>query len=484
MKHLLLILMVLMTLSSLSSAEDITITPDNVTDLQLLDTLGYGRPVSIAIHDEKIAIGTYHGVLLYDNRDAEPRFLLPEVALLRQVVFSPDGTILITAGAVYAGGTTDMQAVLYGWDTTTGELLFSYVDDQELLFVDVAISTDGTKLLAGGYGRRMLMWELASIGTTPPQEVDFSETEELARWVFVTLQVSLSADGSIGAAVFYSLSLDNSNIVYVWDTATGEVLLSLDETMFDIGVHDVLLSDDGESIIVSNTVWDVQTGSKLADSEDYVWRLQRTDGFFVTAGAQVRLYDSLAALIDETPEWTMTIDQEYHDVQAVDVTSAGVIAVLYTSFEVDLIRDGVSDDRWSLVSESEEELNLINLINEENARTHTEDGIFNVDNTAIARVSETEDVIQIVDVASGDVRFELSMNEFVDAVDISWSPMNDLIAGIDNHNRLYIWDAQTGERLYEYLLSYSFSDFDIAFMSNQIIATTHDGLTVIWGIPQ
>jgi WD40 repeat protein len=169
------------------------------------------------------------------------------------VVFSPDGTRLASAGA-------DGTAVI--WDASTGQELLT-LSNHGIGLTTLAFSPDGTRLLTasdtdpavdlpetGEPDARATMWDLAT-----GQEI-FSVVEPVRIW-----SLAFDKDGGRFATGAFG------GVLRLRDAATGQKLLELPGHASTIA--DIRFSPDGQTIATGSgdgtaKVWDAETGKELA----------------------------------------------------------------------------------------------------------------------------------------------------------------------------------------------------------------------------
>ncbi|HEX7499125.1 MAG TPA: hypothetical protein VF524_02360, partial [Polyangia bacterium] len=188
------------------------------------------------------------------------------------LVFSPDGKTLATAGYIQLPGGNYLDdsssALVRLWDVSTGALIRSFPVDTGFYADTVAFTRDGSLLATGGYGKEVEIWRVAD-GTRvlgiPPQStpgtahnLHFSpddsmlivaSTDGTARiWAVATGKLvsnSITTAGEMADADFSPdgkqiASTGDGNVVRIWNAATGELLQTLS------GYH---------SAYISHVVW-------------------------------------------------------------------------------------------------------------------------------------------------------------------------------------------------------------------------------------
>lgn len=236
MRILALILIWLM-IGVVSGQEQTPITPDNADQVVELHRIGngYTPTVTISPNEDIIAITSSIGVWIYDVHDlsAEPRFL-PAIRGRSSAIFSPDGSRLV-------GGLSDMS--LRVWDVATGAVEMDLYGNRDFI-AEVKFSPDGRLILSVGLDNARI-WD--------------AETGELIHFLSAggTYAGNFSRDGQ------RVLTAGIDGVGYVWDVATGELLLSL------VGHRDTIataiFSPDERVILTASSdgdvrLWDAETG--------------------------------------------------------------------------------------------------------------------------------------------------------------------------------------------------------------------------------
>jgi Tol biopolymer transport system component len=258
--------------ATLASVESSTVILWDVEMAKQLRTLtGHTGAVSVAWSPDGAALasGSTDGtVVLWDAATGERlRTLTGHIDVVHSVMWSPDGTMLASAG-----GYNDRTVIV--WDPERGKRLRTLEVHQDVL--DVAWSPDGATLASGSTGKTVILWD-AKTG---------ERLRTLEGHIIEVNSVVWSPDG----ATLASGSTDGT--VILWDAKTGERLRTL-EGHTD-RVESVAFSPDGVMLAsgsFDNTVivWDAETGERLRTLKghtDYVWSVAFSpDGVTLASGS-------------------------------------------------------------------------------------------------------------------------------------------------------------------------------------------------------
>ena len=229
-------------------------------------------------------------VTLWDVASGEPIASLGgHTGEVWSVTFSPDGTMLASAG-----GTFDNRVKL--WDVDSGEPIATLEGHTEVVS-SVAFLSDGTRLAAGS-GLTILLWDvdngdqitileghaLSSDGTRLAVVSEDAGTILLwdmeTREIIATLEkhenywfnsVSFSPDGTRLASG--AGSLDGTMLLLLWDVDSGELIATL-EGHANYWLRSETFSPDGTTLasrIGNGTIllWDVDSGELIATLEGH-----------------------------------------------------------------------------------------------------------------------------------------------------------------------------------------------------------------------
>lgn len=216
-------------------------------------------------------------VLLWDVATGKETGLIQAKGEVRTLAFSPDDLTLAIAGP-------DNVRL---WELTGKErasLPLPPRDTNVYGRPSVAFSPDGKILAAGGDGRPLLLWDVAS-------------RKELRRLQagWLTRKLLFAPDGR-------TLATTTHNAIRLWDVATGNERHLRDGHTGE--VNTVAFSPDGRSIVSGSyndrtvRVWDAATGRQknvLAAHRDYVWNVGFGPNEMVVSGGHegtVRLWEA------------------------------------------------------------------------------------------------------------------------------------------------------------------------------------------------
>ncbi len=227
-----------------------------------------------------------------------------------RLAFSADGTLLVTSGASCAASLQCFENETWGdvWDVTTGERLGALPASGifSIGMSGVAFSPDGAHLACGSaYG-----WiYLRSNGVWSEHSVD--------RHYAPVLQMAFSADGARLASV------GGDGMVFIWDTATKQILRSLDGYVGEVrqvaasrgglvavGVGAEIGADGSSTVLVGDT----RTGRVL-----HLWQQQSTavrgltispDGTLLAVGSTHESYEGYYMPTTQVQLWEVESGRE------------------------------------------------------------------------------------------------------------------------------------------------------------------------------
>jgi WD40 repeat protein len=231
------------------------ITAANAHRVQELAILGRGTPRDIAWSSDgrTLAVATTIGIWLYDFdpnspasiQDVEPRLLRAHRTEVHTIAFSPDSTLLASAGEGNDYG------MVYLWDIASGQPL-QVLHENEGAVTDIAFGRDGALLITGLDAQ---LWDTSAV-------LDGGEPVLVARnhtntWIFTA---ALSPNGKMAAL------RDNDGTLHLWDIERNTVQnLFEGQTPFALRMafspDGRVLAYDMQGVI---TLYDIANGNTLA----------------------------------------------------------------------------------------------------------------------------------------------------------------------------------------------------------------------------
>lgn len=187
---------------------------------------------------------------LFDATSGQAILHLPEHAGYVCVAFSPDGRHIITgSGKAVPVGQPNGSGELTFWDVRTGQMVRQFKGHSNPI-TGVAFSSDGSRIATASYDKAVKVWDasmgkvLLNLGGGPDDNF---------------ICVAISPDGS-------RLVAGGGNAAKVWDAQSGKVLLDL--SRHNVQIRSVAFSPDGSRILTSSNdhtakVWDAGTGQIL-----------------------------------------------------------------------------------------------------------------------------------------------------------------------------------------------------------------------------
>ncbi|MFV1994236.1 MAG: c-type cytochrome domain-containing protein [Verrucomicrobiales bacterium] len=122
---------------------------------------GAPRPVTAVAYSPdggKLAVARYRSVEVRDAGVGKRLFVLGRhPGKINAVHFSPDGKSIVTAS-----GITGLRGVAMLWDAATGKALGELGAGHRDILYDAEFSPDGTLLATAGYDRRIILWKVAT----------------------------------------------------------------------------------------------------------------------------------------------------------------------------------------------------------------------------------------------------------------------------------------------------------------------------------
>jgi WD40 repeat protein len=263
-----------------TSGKELLVLSGHTNWVRSVDWSPDGKKLATASEDGTVRIwDALTGVELSDIRLATPVW---------QAAWSPDGLSLATSSA---------SGLAQAWNVASGKEIFSLQGITEEQF-DIAWSPDGKSLVTtGGEAASARIWNTLPLYLTLPAGPG------QACWV------SWSHDG-IRIAVVYCFE----KIIIIWNSWTGEKLLTITGHADEFHIQDVFWSPDGSKIVTTGwenlaKIWDANTGEELLTytghlGEPEIKFLGRTalggggwspDGSkIITSGYSIQVWDAIS----------------------------------------------------------------------------------------------------------------------------------------------------------------------------------------------
>jgi WD40 repeat protein len=398
------------------------------------------------------------------------------------VAYSPDGRLLVSAGAdstvrlwnaesgalIYelTGHTDAVESAVFSpdsrwlatnaddgtlkiWDTATGQLVEDVPDVSSIGF-----SPDGTRLATTGLAG-LQVWQMAPAGTAggplPANSPVLTIEENAVEPVF-------TPDGAAIAAV-------SANTVKAWDARTGRELLNL--AGHTSWVTSFALSPDGQRLASASfdktvRVWSLApgqegvtvrgTGLRVVYSPD--GKLLTTDGLEGTA----RLWDAA------TGELRLTLPAHTEQIWAVAFSPDGQRLATASADNTAKVWDIASGQLLATMTGHE---------------FFVRDVAFSPDGTRIATAS-FDQTARVWDAATGRELLKLTGHTGL-VLGIAYSPDGQRIATSSADRTAKVWDANTGQLLFT-LTGHTDPEPDVAFSPDgSLIATSsQDATAILW----
>jgi WD40 repeat protein len=239
--------------------------------LDIIASFQYHAPLELASHDAYDYIidglafspdGTlvtrgvgYSGFLVADGETGDYIDLVetPDLGLLGNIVFRPDGTYMAS------GRGSDPEGVRV-WDSRADDIVFEFTEG-DLIWWEATISPDLTRLAAISWSEDSTsvvhVWDLTTGDLLYTKEFPSGGDETLEPLI----QAAFSPDGT-------RLAVSGRDYpIWIWDAATGEELVTIEGTQ--TGVMSLAFSLDGTLLAAGSRkpanaifVWTVATGKK------------------------------------------------------------------------------------------------------------------------------------------------------------------------------------------------------------------------------
>lgn len=432
--------------------------------------------------------------IIWDAENGSLVFELPHEAWINTLEWSPDGSLIATASDdetariwnaetgeevfVLSNHTDDVWEVLWSpsgdllatssgdgtvrlWDANNGEQI--HVLDGGGNFVgDAEWSPDGTKIVTANVNNMARIWDASS-----GEELVNFKGEGLG-----SIQVTTwSPDGT------QILTVENGanqvdGVAAIWDAATGERLHRLP------GINDLsggVWSPDGLRVAITDEsevirIWDTQTGELL----DTLRRPGNFTGSEVTVqwsadGNQIMVHSEsgIITVFDATDSTLLTLYGQNSSASWSPDGSAylhsdlgGKLIVADTETNNTLMTLPVkhgAGERWSpdgryiLSSENNRSVHLLHAMTGEIIYNVEGNGqiTWSPDSSQFSVTDFDHSVAYIYDVETGDRRLTLGTPDNGFICEVEWSHDGTRIAGgiASQNSTLKIWDAETGEEL-------------------------------------
>jgi len=417
------------------------------------------------------------------------------------LVFSPDGTRLVTTGA---DGTAKV------WDAFTGEDLLTLSGHGDQVF-DVSYNRDGTRIATSGDDGFVRIWDASS--GEQLLSLPFEEGQAFIRVAFSFISVAFTPDGGRIAA---SGPSDDPNWVKIWDAATGQLLFSgnLGHSSPPLGIA---FSPDGRLAATAGLdqkarVWDTATGQVLYTLSGHTYEINSID--FSPDGTRLATAsgDGTARVWEITParealfipfadsvtsNWSMGLSYSPDGTRILTDYTAGNATIwdansgkellqlspqdtniLNTSYSYDgrLIATA-SEDNTITVWDGQTGKPRITLVGHKGFISQT---AFSPDGTRLASASFDSKII-FWDLTSGKALFKLT-GPVEGFNSIAYSPDGKRLLSGDRSRNGAIWDATTGQKLFN-LPGWYFDDIWSAAYSpdgKYVALGGHTGAIGIW----
>ena len=210
------------------------------------DIRSIGR-IAYSPDGELLAITERRGFLLYDPETlTQVAHLAGEFGALWTITFSPDGTLLASAG-----GDSNIRL----WNIATQEQIHAFTAHNSAVR-SIDFGPDGTFLASASYDGTVRVWNIEK-----KRQVAALDIQKLTE--HNPTQVIFSPNGSLVA-----ISVHNGQLI-LWDFQTQKILRQIDH---QLSFPEIALSLDGKTLLsIASTdnrgdlkFWDVETGKQIA----------------------------------------------------------------------------------------------------------------------------------------------------------------------------------------------------------------------------
>ena len=433
-------------------------------------------------HGTTLASGSYDGkVKVWDVRTGQDTTLAEHAGAVVSVVYSPDGTTIISAG-----GSDDNTIKV--WDVATGNRIRTI---RTSALVSMTLSPDGAQIATGeGYSRsgRVKLWDVAT----------GKKIATLSGHTRGVLSVAFSPDGT------KIVSGSRDNTIKVWDVSNHTAITTLEHAQF----YTVAISDD-KTMLASMSgdkqikLWNVATGQNIATLEGHSDRVRSLvfspDGTILASGAlngEIRLWNVA------TGQNTDTFVEHSGEIRSLAFSSDGTTLAsaaedakvkvwnVGTGQNTDTLRH--SDRVWSLAflpngttlasGTADGKIELWNIATGQNTATLEGHGrevrslAFSPDGTTLASGAYR---IRLWNIVTGQNTDTLANYTAVQS--LAFSPDGTILAtGV---RYLKLWDVETKENITT-LEGHTSSITYVSFSSDQTTLTSgsFDGTVLLWDI--
>lgn len=371
--------------------------------------------IALSPDGKQIASSSADGTLhLWDIATDQPRSI-PVGGLVTAVAFSRDGKILASA--------TADEGMLRLWDVSTGEARSApFGDEYTRLPNSVALSSDGSTLVAGSGAGALQLWD-ASTGR--------ARFDPLKEHMGPVLRVAFSPDDNLLA------SGSSDKTIRIWDVTTGKprgVLRGHNAWVTSIAFPDsaTLVSGSDDKTV---RLWDADTDKRRSGPPE-VLETKATAFAFSPSDGNVLVVGSSNGTLRV---WDMRTGELRTDTEKAHATGVETVAF---SPDGSTFASGSLDNTVRLWNTATGEPRGGPL---EGGRVYGEVGMaFSSDNKTL--MSRGRDwTVRLWDVATGKARDDLTRKKDDPVlVAVSLDGKIELSAGTDRTLRL--WDAMTGER--------------------------------------
>ena len=367
---------------------------------------------------------------VWDVQTGEKALTLPgEATIMRSVAYHPDGTRILTTG-------DDQTAQL--WDAVSGEKLFTLYGHTDTVSFG-AFSPDGTHIATASYDRHIKIWDAAT----------GRELFDLAGHARDASSAVFSPDGT----QIVSTSLDGT--VKVWHVTPSREVLTLVTSpviAFTEGAE-LAYSPDGTRIVAASSditpkVWDVATGELLltlsGHSDLVTFATFNADGTRIATASN----DQTAKIWDAaTGRELLTLRGHTESVFGVAFSPDGTRIATASFDKTARIWDAATGETLHALKGHWDWVFSV---------------VFSPDGARVA-TSSFDKTVRTWDVATGQPLRAIDQHAHQDLIgQVVFSPDGTQLATASFDGTAKVWDSQTGELLL-ILAGHGASVFDVAF---------------------